>query len=87
MATKAKYVVGEVPLAVGTCLAAVCIPEFMNHADIRKLFAEPPLSAGFFHVNDDLSVSCYGESVGLRLKAEPQRDARLIARAMALTDS
>lgn len=84
MATKAKYVVGEVPLAVGTILTAVIIPEFMNHADIKSLFAEPPTSAGFFHINDDLSVSCYGESVGLGLKAQVN-DAKLVARALGLT--
>lgn len=84
MATKAKYVVGEVPLAVGTRLMAVCIPECMNHADIRNLFAEPPISAGFFHINHDQTISCYGESISLQLKADPQRDARLVARDLAL---
>lgn len=85
MYTKGKYVVGEIALTAGSNLGAVCISEGFNHSDLRPVFVPNTIdSAGFFHVNNDLTVSVYGESVGLKVKSNQQRDAKLIARALAL---
>lgn len=85
MYTKGKYVVGEIQLLVGSNLGAVCISEGFGHDNLRNVFHRGEMSsAGFFHVNDDLTVTCYGESTSLRLRANPERDARLIERVLGL---
>lgn len=85
MFTEGKYVIGEIPLTFGSCLGAVCISEAFSHKDLVQVFVEGSItSAGFFHVNDDLSVSCYGESVGLNIKSDPDRDRILLAKTLSL---
>lgn len=84
MPTKGKYVVGEMPLAVGTMLTAVCFHEAINHSDMKKLFVGEPLGAGFFHIDQD-KVWVYGESVSLNLKSRPE-DSRHISRVLGLQD-
>ena len=85
MYTKGKYVVGEIPLLFGSNLGAVCIGEGFGHQDLQRVFVRGTISsAGFFHVNHDLTVACYGESTTLGVKANPERDARLLERALAL---
>lgn len=85
MYTKGKYVVGEIQLMIGTNIGAVCIAESFGHDTLRSVFVQDSISsAGFFHVNNDLTVSVYGDSVGLGVKANPERDAKLIAKALAL---
>lgn len=76
MYTKGKYVVGEIPTVVGSNMGAVCINELFSHTDLRSVFVPGSItSAGFFHVRDDLTVCCYGKSIGLKVTADPERDA------------
>ncbi len=85
MFTKGKYVVGEIPMIFGSTLGAVCINEAFGHDSIACVFLpDSIISAGFFHVNDDLTVSCYGESVDLKIKSRPYIDEKLLAKTLAL---
>lgn len=85
MITKGKYVVGEIPLVAGSNIGAILICEYFGHDVLRPCFTEI-LSAGFFHLTEDgQQVVVYGESIGLKVKSEPERDARLIAKVLALT--
>lgn len=80
---KGKYVVGEIKSGFSSFLGAMCFCELFNHSNVRSIFHTIE-SAGFFHVNDDLSISCYGESVGLKVKSNPERDVPLVAKALGL---
>ncbi len=85
MFTKGKYVVGEIPVMFGSALGAVCVNEAFGHDTLAGVFLpDSILSAGFFHINDDLTVSCYGESVGLNVKSRPGTDEKLLAKTLAL---
>lgn len=85
MFTQGKYVVGEIPLMMGSTLGAVCINEAFGHDALVRVFIPGSIvSAGFFHIREDLTVSCYGESVGLKVKSRPDIDARLLAKTLAL---
>ena len=87
---KTKYIVGELPSAMGTVLGGIAFPEFVNHADMAKMFNSVE-SAGFLSLGPDIdkdcgiNVVCYGESIGLKLKADPERDAKIMRRALGLT--
>jgi hypothetical protein len=54
-----------------------------THIDLRKFDTEKVTSAGFAKLdfdpqNDSFTVHCYGESVGLKLKSNPSKDAMLL---------
>lgn len=85
MYEKGKYVTGEVD-GIG---CAVCFPEVVPHTSMLPIFNEK-WGAGFFHVERDensptgLRAVCHGESVGLQIKSSPERDSRLVGRALGL---
>lgn len=80
MYNQGKYVVGS----VNGIKEALCFSELMNHADVLNVFHGYPTSAGFFEVNNDGTICVWGESIGLKLKAEPASDSALIAKALGL---
>lgn len=81
MYSKGKYIVGEIR-GQYPVLTAVCFNELATHSDFKPIFTEI-LGAGFFHVNDDLTVTVYGDSVSLEVKVRPE-DAKKISQALAL---
>ncbi len=85
MYTEGKYLVGEIPIWGGSSLGAVVISEVFGHDNIAPVFVPSTIvSGGFFHINDDMSVTCYGESCSMGVKANPEIDSKLLARALAL---
>ncbi len=74
---KFKYVVG----IVSGQRAAIVFPEYVVHAEAAACFGGRVSSAGFFVYNDE-EVIPYGESVSLRVKSEPEFDAKLIGEAI-----
>lgn len=85
MYTKGKYLVGELPIWGGSNLGAVVIAETFGHDNIAPVFVPNTIvSGGFFHINDDLSVACYGESRSMGVKVNPEIDSKLLAKALAL---
>jgi hypothetical protein len=66
----------------------VILPETMQHRDVVDQYDKPE-SAGFFSIEskwnpDDneyvVKASCYGESVSLGIKSNPEEDSRMIER-------
>lgn len=61
----------------------ILFPATLNHADmmsgISNVVVGAPISAGFVAINDDASVSCFGASTGLKLRANPSEDNRIIS--------
>jgi hypothetical protein len=89
MYTKGKYVILELSLSIGSTLGALCFAETFGHDLVAEHFVrnhDEVRSAGFFHVNENLTVSVYGESISLRKKSMSE-DARLVARALALPEA
>lgn len=43
----------------------------VSHSDMAQLIGDKPVSAGFFNAGDTDYVSCYGESVSLKLTSDP----------------
>lgn len=83
MYSKAKYAVGEVAGSYGSTLCAIVFSEVVTHSDTARVFVPGTImSAGFFHADQD-KVHVYGDSVSLNVKSNPERDERLIGRAIA----
>jgi hypothetical protein len=91
---KSKYVVGQVRGEVGgkemLCLVAIVFPECVVHADTgRRMFYEV-LSAGFVDVYADknsqfgIGVRCHGRSESLNKESKPERDEKLVRKALGL---
>lgn len=80
---KTKYVVVD----TGLSIAAVIGPASLNHSQIADGCGRP-ITAGFMTIGSDpagkIYIDAYGDSVSLRLKAEPEVDRKLIARALGL---
>jgi len=61
--------------------------EIMNHSDFKHW---NPKSAGFVSMgidqNGNLSLSCYGESVSLNLKSNPDEDTKLAKIQLGMLD-
>ena len=59
----------------------IVFSSLQNHSDFRKY---NPVSAGFvsFGVNEEKkpTISCYGESISLRMKSNPEEDSDLAKR-------
>ena len=84
MYSKGKYVVGEVIGRYIPVMAAVCVNESITHSDLAPIFVPGSIrSAGFFHINEDLTVSVYGDSISLRVKSQ-ENDAILVSKTLAL---
>lgn len=83
-----KYVVGQVMSTYGPHESVVIIPNHTTHADVRNAFVEGSIvSAGFFHityVEGRLVARPYGESISLKVKSDPEKDRRLLERALRL---
>ena len=77
---KTKYVItkgGEI----------IIFPELLQHSEFKRF---EPTSAGFisFGVNGqgNPSCSCYGESVSLGIKSNPEKDTELARRQLNMLD-
>ena len=74
MSKKLKYVITDdgFPILFG---------EYQSHTEFKHF---NPMSAGFCHISDGeigepvLKVHCFGESIGLNLKANPEKDEKKI---------
>lgn len=85
MHERGKYIAGEIN-GVG---CAICFAETVPHDSFLGVFSEI-WSAGFFALEESgeglrgFSPVCYGESTGLGVESEPERDARLVKKALGL---
>jgi hypothetical protein len=65
----------------------IVFPELLQHSEFRRF---EPISAGFisFGVNKqgNPSCSCYGESVSLGLKSNPDEDTMIAKRQLNMLD-
>lgn len=61
--------------------------EIMNHSDFSRF---NPISAGFisFSLNREgnPTCSCYGESISLNIKSEPEEDTLIAKRQLGMLD-
>jgi hypothetical protein len=77
---KTKYVVTN----EGTIIV---FPELLQHSEFRRF---EPISAGFisFGVNKEgnPTCSCYGESISLGLKSNPEEDTIIAKRQLNMLD-
>jgi hypothetical protein len=65
----------------------IVFPELLQHSEFKKF---EPISAGFisFGVNEqgNPSCSCYGESISLGLKSNPDEDTKIAKRQLNMLD-
>jgi hypothetical protein len=65
----------------------IVFPELFQHSDFRHF---KPKSAGFisFGINKEgnPSCSCYGESISLGLKSDPENDTKIAKRQLNMLD-
>lgn len=81
---KGKYLVGEIPLTVGSNLGAVVIGEHFGHAVLRSVFVPDTIvRGGFFFIDEDGKVVVYGESISMKVKSK-DIDALLVAKAIGV---
>lgn len=75
-----KYIIDELNMFV-------IFPNHINHDDMARLHCKPIgcsiVGAGFIEIFDGI-VSCYGESVSLRIKSRGHIDSEIIAYALDL---
>ena len=80
MYLKTKYIITEDGVIV-------VFPELLQHSNFKR-FA--PTSAGFisFGINkhENPTCSCYGESVSLGLKSNPEEDTEIAKRQLNMID-
>jgi hypothetical protein len=80
-----KYVIfGEIyPGEPSQYKSFVIFPKWIEHSTIKADWE--PISAGFCTISQDKDfqtvISCFGESVSLKLKSNPEKDARYITKA------
>jgi hypothetical protein len=68
----------------------VIFPNWVDHSAIvsgyDNLMGKEPVSAGFCSISQDKDfqpvITCWGESVSLKLKSNPEKDSRYINRAL-----
>lgn len=83
MYSKSKYIVGQISDGMGSQTAAVVFPETIPHVSMSRVFVQGSIrSAGFCHFSEE-DVKVYGDSVGLKVKSNPEQDTRLVGRAMS----
>ncbi len=75
---KFKYVVG----IISGYKAAIVFPDYVVHADAARCFEPGTVKSAGFFVYSDSEVIPYGESISLRVKSNPEEDARLIGEAI-----
>ena len=74
-----KYIILDAPGGE----AAVLFPHsFMHRWMADQMRPMPVVAAGFVRLDGD-RPRCYGESVGLKIAARPERDAAIVAAALA----
>jgi hypothetical protein len=77
---KQKYVMTEERVII-------VFPELLQHSEFKRF---NPVSAGFisFGVNKqgNPTCSCYGESISLGLKSDPERDTDIAKRQLNMLD-
>ncbi len=65
----------------------IVFPELLQHSEFKRF---NPTSAGFisFGVNkeENPSCSCYGESISLGLKSNPEEDTKLAKKQLNMLD-
>lgn len=65
----------------------IVFPELLQHSDFKKF---NPISAGFisFGINKEGNPSCYcyGESISLGLKSDPEEDTKLAKKQLNMLD-
>ena len=65
----------------------IVFPELLQHSEFKKF---EPISAGFisFGVNEqgNPNCSCYGESISLGLKSNPDEDTKIAKRQLNMLD-
>ncbi len=65
----------------------IIFSEIMNHSDFIRF---NPVSAGFISIgvdnNGNLTCGCYGESISLGLKSDPEQDTLLAKRQLGILD-
>jgi hypothetical protein len=61
--------------------------EIMNHSDFSRF---NPISAGFISFDlgkeGNLTCSCYGESISLNMKSNPEEDTLIAKRQLGMLD-
>jgi hypothetical protein len=78
---KTKYIVGEINTSISSIKGAIVFPEYVPHQVVATLFQQIT-GAGFCYVRDDAIVT-YGESVGLKVKSQPE-DKTLVEKCLGL---
>lgn len=65
----------------------IVFPELLQHSDFKHF---SPISAGFISIGinkqGNPSCSCYGESISLGLKSNPEEDTELAKRQLNMMD-
>lgn len=54
-------------------------PQYLEHRDFTAYLNVKPIRAGFVHLCDG-KLRCYGESLGLNLRSDPDKDTKLLNR-------
>jgi hypothetical protein len=57
----------------------VVFDDSFHHSDFHHI--GKAVSAGFCHINEEGSYTCYGDSVSLRLESRPE-DSRLLSKLL-----
>lgn len=68
---KSKYII----LELGGMVLPIVFTDLLAHADVaRPLCAQrgEVIGAGFCYINECGTYTCYGESVGLKVKSRPE---------------
>lgn len=76
---EAKYICAELSSAAGTCFGAIIFPSFMSHAVVARKLGIKAKHAGMCRRDSD-GWHCYGESVTLQVRSDPDDDASLLNR-------
>jgi|TARA_R110000868_G_scaffold359816_1_gene621751 hypothetical protein len=80
MNLKTKYVITEDKVII-------VFPELIQHSEFKHF---NPTSAGFISIGvnkqGNPSCSCYGESISLGLKSNPEKDTELAKRQLNMLD-
>jgi hypothetical protein len=72
---KSKYVI--------TDNGPVVFSEMMQHADVARALGSEVYGAGFCYIDDNRYV-CYGESISLKMKADPEKDSAKLNRLLGV---
>ena len=68
---KSKYVILD--------SGPIVFSEMLQHADVARALGTEVYGAGFCCIVDDKYV-CYGESISLKMKADPEKDSAKLNR-------